>query len=284
MNRLISTLAALFFCAYCSGQEYYGTWDIRDSTEHYVFAETAYIRADTSLNSAILDSLQVGDNVLVLHTTSAVATVRGITAPWVKLSYNRNGSEKTGYMWRTLLSFGRLRRGDTKFIYGLERKLSKDTASEYGNYTMRWYDAKLKVVINSSKVAESAFRVDAGEGGDYVSTAISDGKRLENVKQIPAISIGGGACGVGTHTFMHTWNGKELYALPKLYEVGDAGVYYYTEQFTFPADKGGKPGIVTWTSEEAEATEKLKKNGEPVFKTTKKKKSYAWDGKKLSPR
>lgn len=282
MNRLISTLAALFFCAYCSGQEYYGTWNINDSTEHYVFADTAYVRADTSLNSAILDSLHVGDNVFVLHTTSAITTLKGITAPWVKLSYKKDGAEKMGYMWRTLLSFDPLRRGDTKFIYGLERKSSKDTTAEYGNYTISWYDAKLKVVSNSKKVAEASFRADAGEGSDYVSTALSNGKGLENVQQIPAMSIGGGACGVGTHTFMHTWNGKELYALPKLYEVGDAGVYYYVEQFIFPADKGGKPGIITWTSEEGEAGEKLDKKGNPIFKVAKKKKKYSWNGEKLS--
>jgi len=53
------------------------------------------------------------------------------------------------------------------------------------------------------------------------------------------ISFSGEACGIPTLHYYFGWNEKEFLELPEKYDVGDAGVYYHTEEFVFPKEKGG---------------------------------------------
>ncbi|WP_315823620.1 SH3 domain-containing protein [Paraflavitalea speifideaquila] len=101
------------------------SWTIyngQDSIDRYIFADTAYIRNSPDTKQPAIDTLLAGDNITVIGTITNAFTIRGIKGPWLKISYTKNGEVKNGYIWQGLVSCQPLRRGDLKFVYGIERR------------------------------------------------------------------------------------------------------------------------------------------------------------------
>jgi uncharacterized protein YxeA len=284
MKKMLLTLLGLVAACCLSAQDeynFYPLFEPTDSSEQYIFADTAYVRSEATTRSTAADTLYQGAPVLLLGRLQTKLTIRGIEAPWVKIRYHKNGQLKEGFMWSGLLSFPPLRRGNVKFVYGVDRIVKNMTAGANGQFTDIKYLVRLKVIQDTALLASSQFAMTYSEAAAFVAVKMLPPKGLSNVLYIPSIVFSGEACGIPTLTYMHTWNGKKLYALPMLTDIGDAEVFYHTETFIFPADKTGKANCLMLKTEEGESTEKLDKKGELIYKTTNSKKAYTWDGEKL---
>lgn len=285
MNKILLFVAALFFCSTVDvyAQASYGPLEIGDSSEHYVFTNKAMVRALPNMSSSVIDTLYAGNLVLVRNVAVSKDLPKETNNQWVYINYAKEGIFKDGYIWVGLLSFDALRRGNVKFIYGVEDVTERRLKQIDGDYTEYRYSIQLKVLRNDTLIAIDTFTADRY----FAMTEITNGSGLDSVKNIISISFGGGACGVGMFTYIHLWNDKSLYVLPKLFQVSDAGVYHDVQRFIYPADKGGKQGLILWEEEEASAKENTDgefitdKNGEPLFDVRIKHKTYTWDGKKL---
>jgi len=250
--------------------------------DQYVYADTAYVRAAPGLQSSVIDTLFVGDNVTIQSNETILNKVKGFKAQWSKIGYNKDGQRKEGYIWAGLLTLNAMRRSDTKFIYGVERlvnTIDKDEPSlQYDEYIIG-----LKVVVNKQKVADYKFKVNSRESMNFSYSKVEGGRGLMNVKHIIALTFSGQACAVPTFTYRFGWTGDKLCQLPLEEDMVDAGAAYYDEELIFPADKGGLPNRVILKIEQGEATDQEDKNGEPVYKTSRERKMYKWDGSKIIP-
>jgi hypothetical protein len=254
------------------------SWSLHnsDSTERYIFADTAFVRITPDTKQAPLDTLLAGENITIVDITSNALTIRGLRGPWLKVNYQKNGGLKSGYVWQGLVSCAPMRRGDIKFVYGIERRADSTYNSKD---TIRRYLVRLKVIQNGSILAKSAFVTDDDESANFSMGKVMSGMGLTNVQHIIVLTFSGEACAVPTYDYYFALTkDNQLIRLPEKTNIGDAGVFYHAESFTFPNETNGKPDMVIWEMLEEEATEKLDKDGNEILKVTGKKTvNYAWD-------
>nr|WP_295876273.1 SH3 domain-containing protein [uncultured Chitinophaga sp.] len=260
------------------------SWSIylsgNDSTDRYIFSDTAYIRVSPDTKQAPIDTLLAGDNVTVTGMTTKSLTIRGLQGPWLKIGYHKNGEYRSGYIWQGLISCAPLRRGDLKFVYGIERRADSIAVSGNKKDTFPKYLVRLKVVQNGVLLTKAAQIIGDDETANFSDGKIMSGMGLTNVQHIVVLTFTGAACGVPTDEYYFAWtkDGQLLQLLTKT-NIGDADAYYHSEEFVFPNEKNGQPDMIAWNMEEAEGTDKVDKNGMNIMKVTaKKSKRYAWDG------
>lgn len=253
---------------------------LTDTTDRYIFADTAFVRSTPGTKLTPIDTLFAGDNITVTKITTNSLTIRGIEGPWLQIKYTKNGEQKNGYVWQGLVSCAPLRRGDLKFIYAIERRADSIRLSGKNKDTIRRYQVVLKVVQQGKVLARSAILTPDDESANFSSGKIMSGMGLTNVQNIIVLTFSGAACGIPTYDYYLAWaKTGQLIRFPDKTNIGDAGVFYHSETFTFPNEKNGKPDTIIWNMITEEATEKVDLNNEPVFKTTGKKSAeYKWDG------
>ncbi len=251
-------------------------------TDRYIFADTAFVRMSPGIKGAPLDTLFAGDNITVTDVTEKTLTIRGINGPWLKIDYVKNGEQKNGYIWQGLVSCAPLRRGDTKFIYGIERRADSIHLDGTNTDTIRRFLVSLKVVQQGSIVAKASIITPDDESANSSTGKLMSGMGLSNVQNVVVLSFSGEACGIPTYDYYFAWTSTgRLLCLPGKVNIADAGAFYQTETFTFPNEKNGKPDMIVWNMTTEEATDKVDKDGNNIMKTTDKKSaSYTWDGAK----
>jgi hypothetical protein len=257
------------------------SWMISDSdtSNRYIFADTAFIRITPDTKQAPIDTLLAGDNITVTGVSANSLSIRGIKGPWLNISYTKNGERKSGYVWQGLVSLSPLRRGDTRFVFGIERRADSIYQSGKSRDTIRRYLARLKVVQNSKILAKAAIIIPDDESANTSGGRLMSGMGLTNVQNIIVLAFSGEACGVPSYDYYLAWTKDSvLVRFPDKMNVGDAGAFYHSENFTFPNEKNGKPDMILWDMMVEEETEKVDKNGDAILKVTDKKStSYAWD-------
>jgi len=260
---------------------YDSPWSISDSTDKYIFTDTAFIRPTAGTANNAADTLLCGHSVLVVNATDKPLTLKGITAPWVKISYTKNNMPKQGYVWAGLLSLKPLRRGNTKFIFGID-KFTADKKAKADDYIQGKYTIVLKLLQNDTILNQYSFTRNKDESFSFTDTKVMSGMGLKNVSNIATLYHGGEACGIASNTLYFAVVNNKIVKLPNLMSVGDADIYSHDETFTFPAEKNGRPNTIIWNMKEEEATEKLDKKGWPIYKKTSARKLYNWNGAKIT--
>lgn len=252
-------------------------WNLQINDARYVFADTAYVRISPDTKQSPLDTLFAGDDITVSAITDKLLTLKGLSAPWVQIKYKKEGVDKEGFLWQGLISFAPMRRGDTKFVYAIDRRM--DSILPEDKSVLKQFLVKLKVVRTGKLMATSSLRVFDGEGANFSEAKVMSGLGLSNVQNIVTLTFTGAACGVPSTYYYFAWmNNDRLATLPQRETVGDGGVYYHDEAFTFPAEKDGQPDMILFNIEEGEETERVNQKGEAIMKVTKKASKYSWDG------
>lgn len=81
---------------------------------------------------------------------------------------------------------------------------------------------------------------------------LSEPRGLTGIEKLFYIDYISEACGMEGGQSIYSWNPGSLSLIADLTEVADAGVFYFTEKFIFPADKGGESGKILYKAEEME--------------------------------
>lgn len=251
-----------------------------DTTDRYIFADTALIRISPDTKQAPADTLFAGDNITIAGMVPNTLTIRGLKGPWLKIKYTKNGELKNGYVWQGLVSCMPLRRGDVKFVLGIERRADSVTGTGKEKNTIKRFQFKLKVVKQGAVLAKTTFVTFDDESASYCYGKIMSGMGLTNVQNMVSISIGGEACGIPLYSYYFAWTkNQQLVSFPRKESISDAGVFYHSETFTFPNEQDGKPDLVLWKRTVEESTDKLDKDGNEILKVTERKSAvYTWDG------
>jgi hypothetical protein len=249
---------------------------------NYVFGDTAFIRAQPStVNSLVTDTLFAADMVRILEKSESSLTLKGISAPWFLVSYKKDSVEKTGYIWSGLLAFNAVRRGDTKFVCGANRIITKDTVLNGVKDCAKVCLIGIKVFRHGDKLASTQFNVLYYEElFRLIKTEVTGHLGLKNVENIVSVVITGEACDIPEDSYYFGFRKNEIVPVYNAECIASAGLYYHNEILIFPAQKGGKENTIIWKMEHGEDTEKLDKKGEPIYKKKYDRKELLWDGDK----
>ncbi len=270
---LLSISALRSFSQESSYHNYY--WNGGENYEAMVAATNCYIRETPSLNGILLDSLQVGKEIKVIKSTTNDLKIKGINVSWVEIEYtNKDSIVSKGFLWKGFLAVGFTKKGKNIYLTAIEKieiKKEKD-------FEMPYFSIVVKILDNNNLIIDQKnIQKNITESAYFEGKAIGD-FGLKNLQDIYRISFNGEACAIPSLFYYFGWNGKKLILLPEKYSVGDAGVFYHTENFVFPKEEGGKPNLIIKQIEEATSTDQ---NAE-IFNITEHSEMYTWDGEKAT--
>ncbi|WP_312390887.1 SH3 domain-containing protein [Chryseobacterium sp.] len=248
-----------------------GIFNFQENKTQKIFTDWTRIRQFPNINAQILDSLQTNQQVLILKQDETILKLGERRANWYKISYQKDNKTSEGYVWGGNLCVGYRNKNGYDFLFGLTKTINKKD-KEYPQIINAQNIAAIKVVEGNTLIDEVAFDTGSAESLSYGTFNIESNHKLQNVEFTLKAMVSGEACGIASYDQYVLFKDKKLIALPQLMNVGDADVYYHSEEFVFPNDKGGIPNAFIFKMEEMEKDDKDRE------KKKKASKIYLWDG------
>ncbi|MBP6128295.1 hypothetical protein [Flavobacterium sp.] len=254
-------------------------YNINNGIEGVIGVKNCYVRQDSTANSQLLDSLQIGHKIKVIKNTNANLNIKGLDLSWVEIEYIKNSQIKTGFLWKGFIAVGSTTKGNNTFLTTINSKYRKKIQEKDIEYDAEFYRISVKAIDNKNEIiSEKSIDKQLSESV-FFENSIVDSWGLKNITEVYRISFSGQACGIPTFHYYFGWTGTSFLLLPEKYNVGDAGVFYHNEEFVFPKEKGGQPNIIIKNITEAENTDDTLEKY--TFLVTKLMEYYSWDGKKF---
>ena len=275
MKKLVFILLMSFVTLSYSQDEYNHNyyWNFQDNSKGIVGFTKCYVRESPNINSVILDSLQLGSEVMVKKTSEELFKSKGINVSWVEIKFkNKFGETKTGYLWKGFLALNFIKKQGLTYLTTID-KIEKIKSQEYFNQNF-FISAKI-LDSNNQLLNEITIKKFLSESTYFENKTIGS-LGLSKLQNIYRISFSGESCGVPTFHYYFGWNGTKLLLLPEKMNVGDADVYYHSEEFVFPSEKGGKPDLIIMKMEEAELIE----GTSGIYNISEREEYYKWNGEK----
>jgi hypothetical protein len=277
MKKLFIVLFMVFVTLSYSQDDYNHNyyWNFQDNTKAIVGFSKCYVRESSNIKSVILDSLQLGTEVMVKSTSESLYKIKGINVSWVDIEYkNQAGKTKKGFVWKGLLALNYVKNGSFIYLTTID-KIEKIKFQEYFNENFL-ITAKI-LDTDNHLLDENSINKYLSESSYFENKTIGN-IGLSQLQNIYRISFSGESCGVPTFHYYFGWNGNKLLILPEKMNVGDADVYYHSEEFVFPTEKGGKPEMILKKIEEAELIE----DTDHLYNMINKEEYYKWNGEKAT--
>ena len=256
-------------------------YNINIGIEGIIGVKNCYIRRDASVNSQLVDSLQIGHKIKVIKNTNENLNINGLNLSWVEIEYKKNNQIKTGFLWKGFIAVGSTTKGNTTFLTTINSKYRKKIQEKDTEYDAEFYRISVKAIDNKNEIiGEKSFAKQLSESNFFENSTVGNWG-LKNITDVYRISFSGQACGIPTYYFYFGWNGKSFQLFPEKYNVGDAAVFYYYEEFIFPNEKGGLANTIVKIITEAENSDENSDDDieSYTFLVTKSKEYYSWDGK-----
>lgn len=274
MRSLLSVLFLMvlqFFSAQEENMIYAdGVFGFEENKAQKIFTDWTRVRKEPNVKSVVTDSLQTNQQVMILKKEESVLRLGERGANWYKVSYQKGDIVSEGYIWGGNLCVGYRNKNGYDFLFGLSKTV--DRKNKESNETIQQNIAGIKVIEGATLIDEVYFDTGRGEELSYASFTIESGHKLQNVELTLKAMVSGEACGIASYDQYVLFRDKKLVALPQLMNVGDADIYYHSEKFVFPNDKGGISNAFIFKMEEMEKDDKDREKKKYSSKT------YLWDG------
>ncbi|UWX58886.1 SH3 domain-containing protein [Chryseobacterium oranimense] len=247
-----------------------GVFGFEENKPQKIFTDWTRVRKQPDVKSEVTDSLKTNQQVMILKKEEVVLRLGERGANWYKISYQKGDQVSEGYVWGGNLCVGYRNKSGYDFLFGLSKTI--DRKNKDYNEIIKQNIAGIKVIEGTNLVDEVYFDTGKGEEMSYATFTIESNHKLQNVELTLKAMVSGEACGIASYDQYVLFKDKKLVALPQLMNVGDADVYYHSEEFVFPNDKGGIPNAFIFKTEEMEKDDKDREKKKRSSKT------YLWDG------
>ncbi|WP_172276517.1 SH3 domain-containing protein [Chryseobacterium sp. LAM-KRS1] len=252
-------------------EEYpYGVFNFQENKTQKIFTDWTRVRQEPKVDAQILDSLQTNQQILIVKKEEIVLKLGERSSNWYKISYQKGEQVAEGYIWGGNLCVGYRNKNGYDFLFGLSKTENRKDKRSGENFKQNI--ASIKVLEGNTLVDEVFFNTGRGEELSYGTFTLESNHKLQNVELTLKAAVSGEACGIASYDQYVLFKDKKLIALPQLMNVGDADVYYHSENFIFPNDKGGAPNTIIFKMEEMEKDEKDREKKKYSSKT------YLWNG------
>lgn len=256
-----------FFSAQEEDYEYAnGVFHFEENKTQKIFTDFTRIRQSPNVSAQILDSLQTNQQILILKQDETILKLGERRANWYKISYQKGDKTSEGYVWGGNLCIGYRTKNGYDFLFGLTKTINKKD-KEYPEIVIKQNIASIKMVEGNTLIDEVSFDTGSAESLSYGTFNIESNHKLKNVEFTLKAMVSGEACGIASYDQYVLVKDKKMIVLPQLMNVGDADVYYHSEQFVFPNDKGGIPDAFIFKTEEMEKDEKEREKKKNASKT-----------------
>ncbi|PJJ62925.1 SH3 domain-containing protein [Chryseobacterium geocarposphaerae] len=275
MKALFTVLFLFIIQIFSAQEEDYeyanGVFHFEENKTQKIFTDWTRIRQSPNTNAQILDSLQTNQPIVILKKEETILKLGERRANWYKISYQKGDKTSEGYVWGGNLCVGYRNKNGYDFLFGLTKTVNKKD-KQSPEITIQQNIAAIKVLEGNALIDEVSFETGSGESLSFGTFNIESNHKLQNVELTLKATVSGEACGIPSYDQYVLFKDKKLIVLPQLMNVGDADVYYHSEEFVFPNDKGGIPNAFIFKMEEMEKDDRDREKKKRASKT------YLWDG------
>lgn len=275
MKTLFTVLFLFIIQIFSAQEEDYeyanGIFHFEENKTQKIFTDWTRIRQSPNVNAQILDSLQTNQSIVILKKEETILKLGERRANWYKISYQKGDKTSEGYVWGGNLCIGYRNKNGYDFLFGLTKTVNKKDKQSPG-ITIQQNIASIKVLEGNTLIDEVSFETGSGESLSFGTFTIESNHKLQNVELTLKATVSGEACGIPSYDQYVLFKDKKLIVLPQLMNVGDADIYYHSEEFVFPNDKGGIPNAFIFKMEEMEKDDRDREKKKRASKT------YLWDG------
>lgn len=201
--------------------------EFQPGDQAYAFGHKIKLRTEPNTTSLVLEELKIGEWVKILEKTPFSWPYKGFDSPFYKVKYNG----MTGYILGGLLSLDRKTVAGQNYFF---------TYSREGENTF----LNIRTLVHGSYMEKKVSLKNP-----HFSIRILGDKGVPNLDGILYIDYLADASNDedgGIYLFLNHFN---LCQAIELSQITDAGVYYHSEKFIFPDDKGGIPNKVLYKME-----------------------------------
>jgi hypothetical protein len=272
MKSLFTVFLVFVLQLFSAQEEVYanGVFGFEENKTQKIFTDRTRVRQEPKVDSQVIDSLQTNQQILILQKDETILKLGERSSNWYKISYQKGEQTAEGYIWGGNLCVGYRNKNGYDFLFGLSKTENKKDKQSGENFKQNI--ASIKVLEGNTLLDEVFFETGMGEELSYGTFNIESNHKLQNVELTLKAMVSGEACGIASYDQYVLFRNKKFITLPKLTNVGDADVYYHSESFVFPNDKGGIPNAFIFKMEEMEKDEKDREKKKHSSKT------YLWDG------
>ncbi|WEK69753.1 MAG: SH3 domain-containing protein [Candidatus Chryseobacterium colombiense] len=275
MKTLFTVLFLFIIQIFSAQEEDYeyanGVFHFEENKTQKIFTDWTRIRQSPNVNAQILDSLQTNQPIVILKKEEAILKLGERRANWYKISYQKGDKTSEGYVWGGNLCVGYRNKNGYDFLFGLTKTVNKKD-KQSPEITVQQNIASIKVLEGNTLIDEVSFETGSGESLSFGTFNIESNHKLQNVELTLKATVSGEACGIPSYDQYVLFKDKKMIVLPQLMNVGDADIYYHSEEFVFPNDKGGVPNAFIFKMEEMEKDDRDREKKKRASKT------YLWDG------
>lgn len=270
MRLLASFLLFLFIQLAGHAQEIMlrGYPDFLPDSTYYVLADQVNVREQPSVDAPVIGTLRIASRVTVIDKADEEYSRNGWDMNWFKISFD--DGKQQGYIWGGFLATGSISSATEKgllFLYGPHSVKVKNDFSQV--------ILQVRAVRQQTEVARTEFRC-IGSLGTYSGIRTIGNKKVDGVKEVLEISFSDSECGGAFGDAVVFWDGTQLYMVKLLTDGADGG-YFSDESFTYPSDKGGKPGIIIFKYKQGYYSET---EGKDIIEASRRI-IYSWNGTEL---
>lgn len=246
-------------------------------SQYFTLVTDANLRDKPGTQSNVLSKLPIGSAVTVLAVAEQTFTQRGVTLPWVKVrTSTAGGAPMTGYLWGGFLALAHIQTPDEEYMPN--RGVLYLTGVAAYDSIKHQLTAQVRIAKDGKELARTEFNT-TGDLSYYPSFEV-EFTSFENVNALLSVNYYYPACGYPSGNNLLFWQKNDkLNKVLETSSVSDGGVFYSSEEYVLPSDKGGIGNHILVVKDEATFEEK----GDDLVmsKQTYKITLYKWTGSSL---
>ncbi len=278
-------LAFLLPVSKLAAQDNPDSWMVAEGTlegfavgaKYFTLVSDANLREKPGTQSTVLTKLPIGTPVTVEAVAADSFEQRGVKLPWLKVACQPIGAAPvTGYIWGGFMALASIQTPDEEYM--------PNRGALYLTGVGAYDDAKhqLTVQVRVALAGEELSKTEFTTTGDlsYYPSFEVGFEPLKNVKAVLSVNYYYPACGYPSGNNLLFWQkNDQLTKVLETSSVSDGGVFYSTEDYILPSQRGGIGDHVLVTNDVSQFEEK----GQDYVRTsqTYKVTLYKWTGKKL---
>jgi hypothetical protein len=246
-------------------------------SQYFTMVTDANFREKPGTDSKVLAKLAIGTPVKMVAIAEEIYTQRGVMLPWVKVEVSLTGAKPMqGYLWGGFLALAHIQTPDEEYMPN--RGVLYLTGPSAYDSTKHQLTVQVRAAKDGKELAKTEFTT-SGDLSYYPSFAV-DYSPFAGVKALLMVNYYYPACGYPSGDNLLFW--KEDGTLTRVLEtssVSDGGVFYSSETYVLPTDKGGIGDHILVVKDQSEFEEKGNDiiRSKQVYGVT----LYKWTGSKL---
>jgi hypothetical protein len=241
----------------------------------YTSVTDANLRSGPSLTASVLGKLPIGTLVTVNEVSKDTFEQRGLRYPWLLVNCQVGGNTLKGYVWGGFMAMAHLQTPTDKYQPNAG-VLYLTNLSAY-NPQKNQITVQVRVAKDGKELAQTEF-LTTGDPS-YTPQFEVGFESLQGVKAVLTVNYSYPACGYPSGNNLVFWTNTALTRVLETSTVADGGVFYDSEEWILPNQRGGIGDHVLVVKDQSEFTEM----GDDLVRTKQSYRItlYKWNGQKL---